>query len=587
MLPTAPSDPNLNLPAAGGSNWDLGDASARNRLAEDIATLQANLTALPLSPEVTGGNSHKKSKQPASRHPPEGLATPKADPPHMTPRAPAEPAPQSHRQQEQPAPRLAPTPEEIAAVKLAKEMRDFEAAEFYLKQQKLVNSAIQFGKSLICPTGVLQPDGSNFGKWFANLEEIGRMVMANQKFFFFVCSNSTYKKIGRAVILASIHESLVAEISAIPTCFLIAAQMNIWYKFRSFKIDPNGHNAGIASALRDLHSEWIAINVVFTINSFLGFVLQASVADSGAPYQEAFGLRALDICKEQHRNTIAASAAESSFTSPVPPSALATTVKDNLFDPSAFLTSIDPSKWVDALDFYAIPANKCWQCGGNNHYARNCPDKLRAGTGGKAMGQPLGTIVGTIYGKLPSGLPISSERYPRMVYRKSLTPPSRNQEHARGLADYYQPRYPSSSRQPLSVAPQASAKGGVSAQIVDIGDVPDDLDTLEFYNMGLGEDLVSDVAVFDTGASHGFTGSKSLLHDFRSLSKLIGVSVTTTGAGSFITGMGSLKFQAPNGHIIVLRPVLYCEQAKTTLISMAALWKANALVAYDNNSDTF
>ncbi|POW05711.1 hypothetical protein PSTT_09448 [Puccinia striiformis] len=196
MLPTAPSDPNLNLPAAGGSNWDLGDASARNRLAEDIATLQANLTALPLSPEVTGGNSHKKSKQPASRHPPEGLATPKADPPHMTPRAPAEPAPQSHRQQEQPAPRLAPTPEEIAAVKLAKEMRDFEAAEFYLKQQKLVNSAIQFGKSLICPTGVLQPDGSNFGKWFANLEEIGRMVMANQKFFFFVCSNSTYKKIG-------------------------------------------------------------------------------------------------------------------------------------------------------------------------------------------------------------------------------------------------------------------------------------------------------------------------------------------------------------------------------------------------------
>ncbi|KNE87360.1 hypothetical protein PSTG_19255, partial [Puccinia striiformis f. sp. tritici PST-78] len=64
----------------------------------------------------------------------------------MTPRAPAEPAPQSHRQQEQPAPRLAPTPEEIAAVKLAKEMRDFEAAEFYLKQQKLVNSAIQFGK---------------------------------------------------------------------------------------------------------------------------------------------------------------------------------------------------------------------------------------------------------------------------------------------------------------------------------------------------------------------------------------------------------------------------------------------------------
>ncbi|POW05967.1 hypothetical protein PSHT_10548 [Puccinia striiformis] len=217
--PTAPSDPNLKPPPAGGSNWDLGDSSVRNRLTEDITTLQANLDALPLSPEVTA------------------------------------------------------------------------------TRRKLVNLAIQFGKSLIRPTGVLQPDGLNFGKWFANLEEIGRMVMENQFFFFFFCSNSTYEKIGRAVILASIHESLVAEILAIPACFLMygrlmmkfnspsrAAQMYIWYKFWSFKIDPNRHNAGIASALQDLHSEWITINVVFTIDSFLGFVLQVSVVDSGAPY---------------------------------------------------------------------------------------------------------------------------------------------------------------------------------------------------------------------------------------------------------------------------------------------------------------
>ncbi|KNF06009.1 hypothetical protein PSTG_01001 [Puccinia striiformis f. sp. tritici PST-78] len=183
-----------------------------------------------------------------------------------------------------------------------------------------------------------------------------------------------------------------------------------------------------------------------------------SVVDSGAPYREAFELRvenlvqsnessgcppfddimkALDLCKEQHRNIIAVSASESVFTSSVPPSALATNVDGDMFDVSAFLAEIDHSEWVDALNFYAITANKCWQCGGYNHYARNCPDKSRVGTGGKAMGQPLGTIFGTIYGTLPSGLPISSERFPQMVHRKSLTPPSRNQEHARGLADYY------------------------------------------------------------------------------------------------------------------------------------------------------
>ncbi|POW05448.1 hypothetical protein PSTT_09687 [Puccinia striiformis] len=469
--PATPTDPNPNPPSAGGSNWDIGESSVRNRLAEDIATLQANLNALPLSPEVTGDSKSNKSKAPPPHPRSETSVTPKADPPHMPPRTHNDP---SHRHQRPPDPtasRLAPTPEQAAAAKLAKEIRDFEAAEFYLKQQKLVNSAIQFGKTLIRPTGILQPDGSNFGKWYANLEEIGRMFMGDQKFFFFSCSNLTYEKIGRAVILATIHESLVAEISAIQTCFQMyarlmmkfnspsrAAQMNIWYKFRSFKIDPNGHNAGIASALRDLHSEWIAISVNFTIDSFLGFILQASVADSGAPYREAFELqvenlvqsnessgcppfddimKALDICKEQHRNTMAISVSESAFTSPVPPSALATTVDDDMFDMSAFLAEIDHNEWVDALDFYAITANKCWQCGGYNHYARNCPDKPRAGTGGKAMGQPLGTIVGTIYGKLPSGLPISSERFPRMVHRKSLTSPSRNQEHARSLADYY------------------------------------------------------------------------------------------------------------------------------------------------------
>ncbi|POW05969.1 hypothetical protein PSHT_10549 [Puccinia striiformis] len=189
-------------------------------------------------------------------------------------------------------------------------------------------------------------------------------------------------------------------------------------------------------------------------------------------------MEALDLCEEQHWNMMAVSASESVFPSPVPPSALATTVDNDMFDVSAFLAEINHSKWVDALDFYVITANKCWQCGGYNHYARNCPDKLRAGTGGKAMGQPLGTIFGTLPSNGPS---------------KAPNPPSRNQEHARGLADFYQPRYASNrqpDRQPLSVAAQAPAKGGVSAQIVDIGDVPDNLDTLGFYNMGLGEDLI-------------------------------------------------------------------------------------------------
>jgi hypothetical protein len=128
----------------------------------------------------------------------------------------------------------------------------------------------------------------------------------------------------------------------------------------------------------------------------------------------------------------------------------------------------------------------------------------------------------------------------------------------------------------------------VSAQAVKIGGLPDDLDDLDFNSMAIGEDLVSQPAIFDTGASHGFTGSKSFLHNFHSLSKPIPVSVATSNGGSsFISDFGDLKFLVPCGNIIVLRQVLYCEQAKATLLSMEALRKANALVSYDNHVDSF
>jgi hypothetical protein len=127
----------------------------------------------------------------------------------------------------------------------------------------------------------------------------------------------------------------------------------------------------------------------------------------------------------------------------------------------------------------------------------------------------------------------------------------------------------------------------VSAQAVEVHGLPDDLENLDFNSMSIGEDLVSHPAIFDTGASHSFTGSKSFLHHFRHLPKPIPVSVATNGANSFISGVGDLKFALPNGNFILLRQVLYCEQAKATLISMAALRKANALVSYDNAANSF
>jgi hypothetical protein len=119
---------------------------------------------------------------------------------------------------------------------------------------------------------------------------------------------------------------------------------------------------------------------------------------------------------------------------------------------------------------------------------------------------------------------------------------------------------------------------------MEIGEIPDDLD---FRAMTLGEDIVSANVIFDTGASHHFSGSRSLLHDFRHLSKPLPLSVAATTDQSYITGVGNLKFRGPNGLIIVIRGVIFCERARSNLISMAALWKSKASVLYDNDRDVF
>jgi hypothetical protein len=212
---------------------------------------------------------------------------------------------------------------------------------------------------------------------------------------------------------------------------------------------------------------------------------------------------------------------------------------------------------------------------------RDCPQK---GKQGPARRSPQ--AIGTIYGQLPSGYQVSLSRFPNYTTRRSLAPPPPT---ARTKPDKWptttdhgispETRQINSSTQQLG--------GGVQAHVMELGVLPDALDDPDFCTMVLGEDIVSEPDGCDTGASHGFTGSKSLLHSFCLLYKPIPVSVATNGGGAKITGIGDLKFRGPHGQIIVLRHLLYCEHARTTLLSMAALRKADATVLYDNNQEAF
>jgi hypothetical protein len=503
---------------------------------------------------------------------------------------------------------------------MSKEQADFEAAQFALKQAKMVSSAVSSITGTIKKEQLLQPDGSNFGQWTRLLREIGLTHLSDKDFFFKPCGNLSFERIGRAVILASVHTSLVSDLQDLNSVHAMveniktkfqtvsrAAQMNIWYQFMSFSIDPNAPTAGIATKLKDLYTGLKAINVRMSSDAFLGFILQSAIMSSSAGFRHDFEQRVelaiqhdpksncptfpsllnlFDICRQQHHQQSQHHVATTAL--PSNDSSLMMSAPDTSsdFDTSAYLADVNEQDWPDALDFFAVTAHKCWNCGGENHYARDCPNKSQMQSKSKA----IGTFVGTIYGQLPSGFQVTSSRFPNLSQRRMPSLPNNMQQQARRLADYYRPRYsqtpsapPGQRSQPLSSAPRAS----VSAQAVEVNGLPDDLDDLDFNSMAIGEDLVSNPAIFDTGASHGFTGSKSFLHNFRSLSEPIPVSVATNGAGSVISGFGDLKFMLPNGNIIVLRQILYCERAKATLLSMAALRKANAQVSYDNTTDSF
>ncbi|KAA1088428.1 hypothetical protein PGTUg99_050059 [Puccinia graminis f. sp. tritici] len=438
--------------------------------------------------EPLGSTSQQKTLPipSVSNHiPPIPPAHPKHIPPHLSHPSTA-------------APLLRPQAATASANEETADERDFRLAEFRLKQNKMVTSTVASLVTAFKKVCTLEPDGTNFSQWMRGLKEISRTGLSGANFFFEPCENRTFERIGRAVIIASVHNSLVPDLHSIDTAHNMylslkkkfktvsrAAQLNIWRRFMAFKVDPSTPSAGVAATLLDLYSEWRSVNISCRSDSFLGFILQTAVMQSGAAYRTDFENRienavqldpngacptfasicnAYDICRQQHLQ--ASDQLIPAAPTPYAPTALLTSAPQNEdFDASMFLTGIDQEDWCDALDFFALTAAKCWGCGGDNHYQRDCPQRGRSSAQSQQRGQPIGTLVGTIYGQLPSGFQVTSSRFPNYSARKSLAPPSNGQNRARQIADYYRPRYsqqnqPSANQHRLQTSPSTKPGGG-------------------------------------------------------------------------------------------------------------------------------
>ncbi|EFP84628.1 uncharacterized protein PGTG_10787 [Puccinia graminis f. sp. tritici CRL 75-36-700-3] len=387
---------------------------------------------------------HPQHHPPPSKphHPPPSLPThvPKNPPPHM------------------PA---------VPPVNETADERDFRLAEFRLKQNKIVSSTVASIITAFKKECVLQPDGSNFSQWMRGLKEVSRTSLSGANFFFEPCDNRTFERIRRAVMISSVHNSLVPDLHPIDTAYNMyvslkkkfktvsrAAQMNIWRRFMAFKVDPSTPSAGVAATLLDLYSEWRSVNISCRSDSFLGFILQAAVVHSGAPFRAEFENRIEDLVQRDENGTCPSFASicntydisrqqhlqasdqlQEPANPPQTPNIFHTSVHSQEdFDASIFLTDVTEEDWCDALDFFALTAAKCWGCGGENHYQRDCPHKGRTPLASQSRGQAI------------------------------------------------------NQRTDNSVTPKPG--GGVMAQVVEIGALPDDLDDLDFRTMSLGKDIL-------------------------------------------------------------------------------------------------
>ena len=89
------------------------------------------------------------------------------------------------------------------------------------------------------------------------------------------------------------------------------------------------------------------------------------------------------------------------------------------------------------------------------------------------------------------------------------------------------------------------------------------------------------VPLVDSGVSHHFCGNFQLFSNFKLFARPIPLKIATSNGSAYITGEGNLTFHGADKKMVTIHGGLYCDISCSTLISLAALQKANALFAYD------
>ncbi|KAI7933087.1 hypothetical protein MJO29_017034 [Puccinia striiformis f. sp. tritici] len=143
---------------------------------------------------------------------------------------------------------------------------------------------------MIRPDDLLLADGSNFRKWARRVRELASQVLSDEDFFTKASLNTQDEKIGRAILLRSVHPSLEDSLSLIASCFDIfnniktrfwaicrAAQIATFIRLIRVTPDSFSTTSAYAAEMRDIVADLKALNIQLTEDHILGLLLQLNL----------------------------------------------------------------------------------------------------------------------------------------------------------------------------------------------------------------------------------------------------------------------------------------------------------------------
>ncbi|KAI7944584.1 hypothetical protein MJO28_010279 [Puccinia striiformis f. sp. tritici] len=425
---------------------------------------------------------------------------------------------------------------------------------------------------MIQPEHRLLADGKNYRRWVRRIRELASQFIYDEDFFTKASDNIHHEKISRTILLKSVDPSLEDK-------------------------------------MKDIVADLKALNAEITEDHFLGFLLQLNLPEGDVKKELAQRVENVMYNDPKHqtptfdslvtllsivRQQVSFSQTPSFSTPSNVPTPPHVSFQAAITDQTQSSEEEQPDNQSD-VSANAVRHNNCHICRQPGHYAIDCPSRKKPPVQRHNQSYPRAPYSSypnqyhsycpivvapnfSPYGHIPQ---IPQFQFPPVLNSQQQhptqpNPPPTTSQNTLKKHDSYVPTYP--RQRPPSM----------NARNVDVGNIEDELAELQMNGdpsadaVGFAPDVIT-----DTGASNHLTGNRLALFDFRVLKKPIPLRVATDGCRDCVTGMGTLVFPGRNGTTVSVKGVMYCEQARSTLISPSALRRAKLIISYDSSSNVF